>query len=989
VERKLATVLFVDLVDSSALVSGTDPEVVRRRVTQYFERASQCIESHGGLVEKFAGDAVMAAFGIPQAHEDDAERGVRAALAIIEAVHEIGLEARAGVESGEVLVDAAESTFATGEPVNMAARLEQAAPPGAVLIGPAALRLTAGRVEAEPAGPLELRGLETVVAWRALRAVDEAPALRSLTAPLVGRDAELDLLQNTYERAVRDRRAQLFTVYGEAGVGKSRLVREFTASSDGATVLSGRCLPYGEGITYWPIAEMVKSAAGITDDDPLETAKEKLLVCCGDEAIAELIGLAAGVLEAVEGARSQQEIAWGVRQFAEELADVQPLIMVFEDIHWAEEPLLELIEHLAAFVRERPLMLLCLARPELLDVRSTWGGGRLRSTTIEVEPLGPTESRELADALLAEHDLPFDVRESVLRRTEGNPLFVEETIRMIVDEEAEGGIPDTLQALIAARIDRLRHGQKVVLQRAAVVGRIFWLGALEQLNPDIDGLEGLLEDLILRDFVVREGRSSISGEPAFRFKHVLIRDVAYSGLTKSARAELHGLFAGWLHERAGEELLEIRAYHLDQACALLEELDGVAPPELAAEAAEALETAGRRALARESYAAARRLLVRSVSLEPTLERRYNAARAAWRMGDLPALSMEMEEVAREASEIGNRRITIRALSALAETRLRHGADPTRAREMIDAALAMAELDDHEGRFGAQVVRSDAARWEGDGAVAEDAWLKALAAAQAAGRPDLEANAAIGLADLHLHRLEDRDAAPLIERALELAEESGSLLTRASALAARASLLRHAGDFEEAEALLEQALAIVVESGAAVVQGKLTHQLGIVAWRKRDLAKAERQFREAIRILSGVEDRGTLCESQRSLAEVLLEQGRIDEAERFALASRETVGPEDVASRATTRKALARVRAAQKRDAEAEKLYRDALDIIQGSDYERVVAEVSNAFARFLRDRGRHAEARSYDYSAPSTVPIARVDASSGDSEITVAGRSRR
>jgi class 3 adenylate cyclase/tetratricopeptide (TPR) repeat protein len=973
VERKLATVLFVDLVDSSAIVSGVDPEVARRRVTQFFDRAAYCIESHGGLVEKFAGDAVMAAFGIPQAHEDDAERGVRAALAIIGAVHELGLEARVGVESGEVVVDRTDSTFATGEPVNVAARLQQAAEPGTILVGPAALRLTAGRIEAEPAGALELRGLETVVAWRAVRAVDEAPTLRSLSAPLVGRGSELELLQNVYERAVRDARAQLFTVFGEAGIGKSRLVREFCASSDGATILSGRCLPYGEGITYWPIAEMVKAAAGITDDDPLETAKAKLLECCGDEAIAELVGLAAGVLESLESERSQQDIAWAVRQLAEELADVQPLVLVFEDIHWAEEPLLELIEHLAGSVRERPLLLICLARPELLDVRPTWGGGRLRATTIEVEPLGPAESRELADALLAEYDLPFDVRESVLRRTEGNPLFVEETVRMLLDERpegADGGIPDTLQALIAARIDRLRHEQKVVLQRAAVVGRVFWQGALERLTPDTPGLDGLLEDLLLRDFVVRESRSSISGERAFRFKHVLIRDVAYAGLTKSARAELHARFAGWLHERAGEELLEIRAYHLDQSCALLEELDGAAPPELAAETAAALEAAGRRALARESYAAARKLLVRSVSLEPTIERRYNSARAAWRLGDLPALSMEMEEVAREASESGNRRITIRALTALAEARLQHGADPTSAREMIDTALAMAEEGDHEGRFGAQVVRSFAAKWEGDGVVAEEALRSAYADAQAAGRVDLEANAAIGLASLHISRFEDRLAEPLVDRALELAEESGSLLTRSSALAARADLLRHRGELDEAQELYEQALAIVVESGAAVVRGQLTNKLAITAWSKRDLARAERLLREAIRVLAAVQDRGTLCESQRMLAEVLVEQGRVDEAERYALVSRETVGPEDVASRATTRKALARVRAAQGRNVEAEKLYRDALDIIDGT-YPRIAADIEKLFSRFLRDRGRHADAAAFDdQRAPSTVPIA-------------------
>ena len=341
--------------------------------------------------------------------------------------------------------------------------------------------------------------------------------------------------------------------------------------------------------------------------------------------------------------------------------------MVFEDIHWAEEPLLELIEHLAGYVRERPLLLLCLARPELLDVRPTWGGGRLRSTTIEVQPLGVAESRMLADALLAEHDLPFDLRESVLRRAEGNPLFVEETIRMVVEEGADEGIPDTLQSLIAARIDRLPQEHKLVLQRAAVIGRVFWEGAMQHLIPGADGngLDSQLEELLLRDFVMRESRSSISGERAYRFKHVLIRDVAYSGLTKSARADLHARFAEWLHERAGEELLEIRAYHLDQAAALLEELDGTVPEQLRSDAAAALETAGRRALARESYGAARKLMLRSAALEPTIERRYSAARAAWRLGDLPALSAEMEQVAREAAELGHRRITIRALTALA------------------------------------------------------------------------------------------------------------------------------------------------------------------------------------------------------------------------------------------------------------------------------------------------------------------------------------
>ena len=393
-ERKLATVLFADLVSSTALVSGQDPEITRRRVTSFFDGVQRCIETHGGTVEKFAGDAVMAAFGIPQSHEDDADRAVRAGLGILDHVRELDLEARVGIEAGEVVVDETDSTFATGEAVNVAARLQQAAAPGEILMGEAAHRLTVGRIEAESAGPLELRGFRNpIAAYRALAARDGQPHAK-VSAPFVGRTSELELLENTLDRTIRDRRPHVFTVYGEPGVGKSRLIREFLAGVEGTTILSGRALPYGEGVTYWPLAEMVKAAAGITDDDPMETAKQKLIECCGDEAIAELLGLASGVMEAVEGERGAPEIAWAAREFADELADVQPLIMVFEDIHWAEEPLLELIDHLAQWVRERALLILCLARPELLDVRPGWGGGRVRSTAIELEPLGRAAARQ-------------------------------------------------------------------------------------------------------------------------------------------------------------------------------------------------------------------------------------------------------------------------------------------------------------------------------------------------------------------------------------------------------------------------------------------------------------------------------------------------------------------------------------------------------------------------------------------------------------------
>jgi class 3 adenylate cyclase len=531
-ERKLAAVLFIDLVDSTEFLADADPEVVRRRVSRYFDQVSHCIVTHGGTVEKFAGDAVMAAFGIPLAHEDDAERAVRAGLATLERVKELGLVARVGIESGEVVADESESTFATGEAVNLAARLQGKAEPNQILVGPAAARLLRGRVELEPIHPLELRGWrEPVAAQRVVCVADPGvEPVTGLSAPLVGRESELELLENTYERAVRAGRASLVTVYGDPGVGKSRLAREFVAGLEGATVLSGRCLPYGEGVTYWPLAEMVKASSGISDDDPLDDAHRKLRDCCEDEAVADLLGLAVGVLEAVEGERSQQDISWEARALAEQLAQAQPLVLLFEDVHWGEEPLLELIEQLASSVRDAPLLLLALARPELIDLRPTWGGGRVRSTTLELEPLQAEESAELVAKLTADLDLPLDVA-TVLAKTEGNPLFVEETVRMLAEHPRSGErIPDTLQALIAARIDRLPAAQRVALQRASVMGRIFMRGALAHLSPEIDDVGHCVDELLLRDLVVREPRATISGEEAYKFKHVLIREVAYCAL---------------------------------------------------------------------------------------------------------------------------------------------------------------------------------------------------------------------------------------------------------------------------------------------------------------------------------------------------------------------------------------------------------------------------------------------------------------------------
>ena len=961
-ERKLATVLFVDLVGSTEFVAASDPEIVRRRVNSFFEHVSHCITTHGGIVEKFAGDAVMAAFGIPQAHEDDAERAIRAAAGILDSVHGLGLEARIGVEAGEVVADESDSTFATGEAVNVAARLQQMAQPGEILVGPFARRLTVGAVETEEVGPVELKGFgEPLIASRLVQLLETDGRVVSVAAPFVGREYELELLENTLGRVIHNDRAHLFTIYGEPGVGKSRLAREFIEGVEGASVLIGRSLPYGEGVTYWPLAEMVKVAAGIADDDPVQEAISKLRAQCGDDAVADLLALAVGVLEGIETERSQQEIAWAAREWAAELADARPLILVFEDVHWAEEPLLELIEHLAERVKESPLMILCLARPELLDIRPGWGGGRLRAAAIELEPLAPAESEELLDALLADRELSTSERKTLLEKTEGNPLFVEETMRMLLEGgTASKRIPDTLQAMIAARIDRLPRNEKRLLQRASVIGRIFWEGAIARLLPDVDDLEPVLDDLLLRDFVTRESRSSITGERAYRFKHVLIRDVAYAGLAKASRAELHQLMADWLTEIAGEELVEIRAYHLDHAATLQEELDGVPSPELAARAAAALEKAGRRALAREANNSARRLLVRAVELEPTLQRRFLAARAARRIADLPAQAVEMERVFADATEAGDTRLQGLALTALADNALMRDADLPRGRDLVEQALVLLEDGKPEDRYEALTMRARIGWWLGD-LDDDERWIgKALEVAREIGRKDLEASSADDLASAAIARLDLDRAIRLVGEALELAEESGNITALGWALVSQARIDALRGRLDEAAACLDRAEELFSQSGNAWALARLSNHYGWVERRRGDLPAADRRFRDAIRILKPLEDRGTLCESQRGLAQVLVVLKKIDEAERYALEARETVGPHDTISRATTRMALGIIRAAQGRDDEAETMLREAVAVVDGKDLLLIRRELVTALAVFLRERGRIDEAEEYE-----------------------------
>ena len=975
-ERKLATVLFVDIVNSTSFVTGTDPEVVRRRVNRFFETVSRCVTVHGGIVEKFAGDAVLAAFGVPQAHEDDAERATRAALAMRQAVDELGLEARIGIEAGELVVEDAESTFVTGEAVNHAARLQQAARPGEILVGPTAYRLAAGSLVVEDAGPLELKGLDgSLRAWRVMEALDRPARPTGPRAPLVGRETEIELLANTFARTVRDERAHLFTIFGEPGVGKSRLAREFVDGLERASVLSGRCLPYGESVTYWPFAEMIKAAAGISDDDPFEEAFEKLKECCADE-VADVLGLAAGMLEALEGERSQQEIAWAAREIMQSLADVQPLVLYFEDIHWAEEPLLDLIEHLADWVRA-PLLIVCLARPELLDSRPGWGGGRVRSTAIELEPLSAEESELLVEKLVAQlagssGELPPVLPQGLLERAEGNPLFVEETIRMLVEGGSDGGsdrVPDTLQALIAARIDHLPPAGKTLLQRGSVVGRVFWKGALEHLSPDVEDVDALLDDLLLREFLLREPRSSISGETAYRFKHLLIREVAYAGLAKHARAQHHARFAEWLAERTGDELVEIRAYHLDQAVEFLVELDGSPPEALADDAASALVKAAKRAIAREAYPTARRLGLRALELRPTLWARYVAARAAWRLQDWAAVQVEMVKVRDQAREQGERVLEALALTALGEAMLKRSADTATARDLVDEALELlVGQDDPVAHFDALAVRATIAGWTSE----MDDFVRYMERAYAIGldakRKDLQTIAAQALAQTHIVRLELDEAELLLTRALELAGESGSVRARVGATVSYAWFLSLKGELDAAETLLEEVRTTSGELGVEPAVVVALAKLGWIARRRGDLRKAEKLLREALKITASRGDLGMLPDMQAALAEILADVGKVDEAERLALEAHASAGVEDLSCRVSVATALAAVRSAQDRDGEAEESYRTALSLAGERGYKVLEIEPLERYVKFLHERGRENDAVAYEVRLAELSP---------------------
>ncbi|HUL84744.1 MAG TPA: adenylate/guanylate cyclase domain-containing protein [Actinomycetota bacterium] len=688
--RKVVTVLFCDVTGSTSLGERLDPETLNRVMAAYFEAMRDVIERHGGSVEKFIGDAVMAVFGVPTVHEDDALRAVRAAAEMREALgglneelersHGVSIRTRTGVNTGQVLVTAStpERPMVAGDAVNVAARLEQAADPGEILIGESTYRLVRDGVVVEPVEPLTLKGKSgSVPAVRLLDVHPDAVATpRRLHAPLVGRERPLAMLEQTFEAAVTDRGCHLFTVLGTAGVGKSRLVEEFiTSVGDRATVVRGHCAPYGEGVTFLPVAEAIRAAAGVSDDDAPGIVRVKLAALLAeDEHAARIVDGVAQAIGLSEEVGAPEETLWSIRRLFERIAQHAPLVIVFDDIHWAEPTFLDLIEHIADWSRDAPMLLLCLARAELLDHRPMWGGGKLNATTIHLEPLTEAEAARLIEQLLGRASLEPDVERRIAEAADGNPLFVEELISMLIDDGSlalrDGRwmpttdlstvpVPPSIHALLAARLDQLDPDERSVAERASIEGRVFHRGAVVELcGSEVDGHVDRHLAALLRRELIRPDRSSFSGDEAFRFRHVLIRDAAYDAIPKEVRADLHERFGAWLLQASGARVLEheeVVGFHLEQAFRYRQELGplGEHERELGRRAADLLDSAGKRAVTRIDLPAAAGLFGRAAALSVEAPER---AERLWELGTVlnrMAEDVKAEAVLSEAIELAD------------------------------------------------------------------------------------------------------------------------------------------------------------------------------------------------------------------------------------------------------------------------------------------------------------------------------------------------
>jgi class 3 adenylate cyclase len=935
--RKTVTILFCDIVDSTGQGESTDPEVVRSRLARFFDEMKTVIERHGGTVEKFIGDAVMAVFGVPIAHEDDALRACRAAIEMQEALPGLEIEGRIGLMTGEV-VTGTEERLATGDAVNVAARLEQAAQPGEVLVGQPTLALVRGAVEVEPVEPLELKGkAEPVAAYRLLHMRD-APE-RPPERPFVGRERELALLREALERVRAEQRCELVTVVGDAGVGKSRLVAEALISVE-ATVARGRCLPYGEGITYWPVVEVLK----------------QLDVLPPDEAAAAAIRSLLGVSE-IE--TSAEQIAWAFRKTLEQATADRPLVVVFDDIQWGEETFRDLIEGVALLSSGASVLLLCMARPELTERHPDW------PVTLRLEPLADDDVEELIAERVAE-----SLRERIARSAGGNPLFIEQMLAMAGEADGTVVVPPTLQALLAARLDQLETAERSVLERAAIEGEIFHRGAVHALSADETQVTPHLAALVRKE-LIRPNKPQLAGEDGFRFRHLLLRDAAYEALPKAVRAELHERLATWLQHHGAElvELDELLGYHLEQACRYRAEL-GQHDSELAERASERLATAGRRALWRVDEPAAASLLERALELSRPLRldvRLELDLAEVFTVADPQRAAALAEAAAEQAHAAGDAAGAALARVAAAEYRGWFAADvdADELEALAGAALPLLEQGgDHAGLAHVWEALAGAAGIRGRFEEMARASEEEIRHARLAGHPQSN------LTGLSLALLAGPRPADDALHTLDAAQPESNPSSEEMLL--RAVLLAILGRFGEAWPLAREANDRLRALRGSLEEGWLAE----IAMLAGDHEAAVHYLRRSCESLEARGMRNVLSSTAPQLGRALCALGRSDEAAPLAQLGRQLAAEHDVWAQMLWRQAQALVDAASGKHAEAERLAREAVAIAERTDGLNLQGDALCDLAEVLAAVGRTDEAAATleqaleRYERKQNVPMA-------------------
>ncbi len=949
--RKTVTVLFCDIVGSTQLGQRLDPESFRRVISSYYTAMEGAVARHGGHVEKFIGDAVMVVFGVPRVREDDALRAVRTAVemnAALDTLNEdlqrtlgVTIQTHTGINTGEVMAghSVRPETYVSGGPVNIAARLQQAAGPGETLIGTGTRRLVHGAVTLEPVPALTLKGAgDPVAAWRVVDVLGRAAGpVRNPGSLLVGRERELAQLERIFDRTRSSCAREIVTITGPAGAGKSRLTAAFLDSvRTRATVLAGTCLSYGEGITFWPISNILRDAADLDENDSATRARVKVTELLPDEedralVVTRLLAL----LDLAPTTPGVEETFWAVRKLFDWLSRRRPLVVVFDDIHWAEPTLLDLIEYLADWPGSAPVLIVCQSRPELLDERPRWMADKPNATTITAPPLSNAQIERLMRNLLGGVDLEARARLRIAELAEGNPLYVEETLRMLADSGAlrrDNGewivdrdlssfpIPPTIDALLTSRLDRLERHERAIVEQASVIGRSFSASTIRSLLSDGAGhdLSGHLQSLVRKE-LIRRDPSEQRVEDAFQFSHILIRDAAYNAVPKAARSGLHERIAQLMSARSWVgigEYEEILGYHLEQAYRLLLDIGTVTEEiaELGRRASVPLASAGRRAFARGDMPAAVNLLSRATRLlaanaPSRLELLPDLAFALMETGDFPGLQSAVAETSAAASAVGD--AGLQAHAAILGLWIRLFTNPEgwaaeAQRESTRAITTFETIGDQRGLTKGWSLLGLVNIMKAQFAAAEQAFEQAAEHAQQAGdgRGELESLSWLPLtvwagptpAELGIRRCQ-----AILRRA------EGDKKSMSSALFSQAVFEAGLERFDESRALLARARALLEEVALAVwLAGPLTQFSGWVELLAGDAAEAERQLSWGHATLGELGEVSWLSTVVGIRAQAAYVLGRYDEAEGFTHLSEETAGAEDVYSHVLWRSVRAKL-----------------------------------------------------------------------------------